>query len=215
MQYLLGIPFANREDLLRRAIESVKPLWRHTVIVDNSETGLIPSAWPTEVIAPHVPLSFSQTMNLLQRLAAQRGCDVLFYMHNDAEPGSGTPERLLAAVEEALVSRPRWGVAFTHYDALAAANMAMVRDVGPWDTNLPQYFSDNDYYRRIRLAGWEVMETGLPVTHLEGGSSTIKSDARRLLLNSVTFPLYERYYVVKWGGPPERETYRRAFNGAL
>ena len=215
MKYLLGIPFANREDLLRRAIQSVQPLWQHTLIVDNSETRLVPSAWQAEIVAPPVPLTFSQSMNLLQQRAGEAGCDALFYMHNDAEPASGTPERLLAAVEEALASRPRWGVAFTHYDTLAAVNMAMVREVGPWDTTLPQYFADNDYYRRLRLCGWEVLETGLPVSHLEGGSRTINSDAHRLFLNSVTFPLYERYYVAKWGGAPGRETYGKPFNGAL
>jgi len=154
-------------------------------------------------------------MNLLQRMAAERSCDSLIYMHNDAEAAPGTPERFLATLEEAVAARRRWGVAFTHYDTLAAVNMTMVSEVGPWDTLLPQYFADNDYYRRVRLAGYEVIETGLPVIHAEGGSNTIKSDRRRLFLNSVTFPLYEKYYTTKWGGSPGRETYRNAFNGAV
>lgn len=185
------------------------------VIVDNSDRGLDTLAWPVPVKRPPVPLTFSQTMNLLQRLAAERSCDALISMHDDAEAGPGTAERFLAVTEEAVVSRRRWGAALTAYDTLASFSMAMVREVGPWDTTLPQYFADNDYYRRIRLAGYDVIETGLQVTHANSGSSTIKSDSRRMFLNSVTFPLYERYYATKWGGPPGRETYQRPFNGPI
>ena len=215
MNYLLGIPFANREDLLERALATVKPLWPHTVIVDNSEPGLDPAAWPVRVVPSPVPLTFSQSMNLLQRLASEQSCDVLLYMHNDAEAGPGTADRLLAITDEALVSGRRWGVAFTHYDTLASFNMTMVREVGPWDTILPNYFADNDYYRRVRLAGYEMIETGLPVAHVGGGSNTINSDPRRRFLNGVAYPLYERYYATKWGGTPGRETYVQPFNGAI
>lgn len=214
MNYLLGIPFANREDLLERAIASVKPLWSHTVIVDNSEIGLDPGAWPVRVLPTSVPLTFSQSMNFLRRLACEQSCDALLYMHNDAEAGPGTAERLVAVTSEALTSGRRWGVAFTYYDTLASFSMTMMREVGPWDAVLPQYFADNDYYRRVRLAGYEVIETGLPVAHADGGSNTLRSDARRRFVNGVTFPLYERYYAMKWGGTPGRETYLRPFDGA-
>jgi len=136
-------------------------------------------------------------------------------MHNDAEAAVGTPERLLAIVEEAVTSKQRWGVVFTHYDTLAAFSMEMVRVVGQWDTTLPQYFADEDYYLRVRLAGYELINTGLPMIHHTNGSSTLKSDPRRRCLNSVTFPLYERYYTDKWGGLPRSETYDWPFNGTI
>ncbi len=215
MKYLLGIPFTNREDLLERALESVKAMWPYTVIADNSEAGLDPSAWPVEVVPSSVPLTFSQSMNLLQRWAAERSCDALIYMHNDAEAGPGTAERLLEIIEEAFITDPGWGVTFTLYDTMASLNMTAVGKVGAWDITLPQYYADNDYYRRIRLAGFGVIETGLPVIHANGGSSTIKSDSRRNFLNGVTFPLYHRYYVAKWGGPPGHELYDKPFKGAI
>ena len=214
MKYILGIPFVNRPDLLERAIQSVRPLWQHTIIIDNSDTGLDPSKWPVPVVRPPVPLTFSQTMNLLQRLAAERTCDCLLFMHNDAEAGPGTPEHLLTITEQAMASGRCWGVVFTHYDALAAFSMAMARDVGPWDTTLPQYFADNDYYRRVRLAGYETIETDLEVIHHNNASNTVKGDQRLSFLNSVTYPLYERYYSVKWGGPPGCEAYDWPFDGA-
>ena len=212
MNYLLGIPFVNQPGLLSRAVQSVAPCWPYTLIVDNADLPL-DGDWPVPVLRPHVPLSFSQTMNLLSRLAPERGCQVMLLMHNDAEADPGTAEALLAVAADALASARRWGAIWTHYDTLAAFNLAMVTEVGPWDTTLPQYFADNDYYRRIALAGYEVIDTGLPVHH--HASQTIKSEPHRLFLNSVTFPLYEQYYVAKWGGRPGSEQFTIPFNGAL
>ncbi len=214
MRYLHGIPFVNREDLLSLAVASARPLWPHTIIVDNSAGGLSPADWPVAVLRPSLPLSFSQTMNLLQAEAAARSCDALLFMHNDAEAAAGTPERLLAALAEAHEARRRWGVAFTNYDTLAAFNTEAVACAGAWDTTLPQYFADNDYYRRLRLAGYEELCTGLPVTHHNDASSTVKSDPWRGHHNGVTFPLYAGYYAAKWGGAPGGESFDWPFDGA-
>lgn len=215
MKFLLGIPYVNRPDLLRLAVASVRPFHARTVIIDNSEQGLFPADWPVEVLRPSVPLTFSQTMNLLQNLAFERGCEALLSMHNDAEAEAGTCERLLAIIEESFRTERRWGVIFTHYDTLAAFSMEMVAAVGPWDTTLPQYFADNDYYRRVRLLGFETIDTGLPVTHHHNASSTVKSDPWLGWINGVTYPLHGQYYAAKWGGGAGRETYASPFNGKL
>lgn len=215
MRYLLGIPIVNRADLLRRALESIQPLWQHAIVVDNSESGISSETWPVPILRPPVTLSFTQTMNWLQRLASEKHCQALLFMHNDAEAASGTGEQFVDIVDQAVRTNRNWGVAFTNYDCLAALSTRMVGEVGEWDTQLPQYFADNDYYRRIRLAGFEVIETGLPVVHVDGASNTIKSDVRRLFLNGITFPLYAAYYARKWGGPPGRETYLAPFNGEM
>jgi predicted O-methyltransferase YrrM len=135
-------------------------------------------------------------------------------MHNDAEAGEGTPERLLAAVTEAHEAGRAWGVAFTNYDTLAAFNAEALGCAGPWDATLPQYFADNDYYRRLRLCGYEAIDTGLPVAHHNGASSTVKSDPWRGHHNGVTFPIYGSYYAAKWGGPPGGESFDWPFDGA-
>lgn len=82
--------------------------------------------------------------------------------------------------------------------------------IGGWDTNLPWYYSDNDAYRRLKLAGWECIDTGLKVEHK--ASSTINSDSELNFLNSITFPLYGAYYARKWGGSPGNEIYTTPFN---
>lgn len=218
MKYLLGIPFVNRPDLLRRALASVRLLWPHAFILDNSPAGEIaasPADWPVAVKhVPGVSLSFSQSMNFIQNAALAGDCEVCLFMHNDAEARPGVAKKLLDRLAAALAEGRNWGVAFTCYDTLAALNLRAVRKVGAWDSNLPQYFADNDYYRRLQLAGFEVIETGLPVLHHNDASSTIKSDAERAFLNAITFPLYEEYYRRKWGGTPGKETFIKSFNRA-
>ena len=115
-----------------------------------------------------------------------------------------TPDRKLTAEGR------KWGVIWTNYDCLAAFSIPMYREVGGWDTVFPAYFSDNDWWRRIRLAGYEIIESGLPVDH--EGSAAIHSDPERLFMNSQTFPLYQKYFEAKWGGVPGQERFTKAFN---
>ncbi|OGX61199.1 MAG: hypothetical protein A2189_06380 [Paenibacillus sp. RIFOXYA1_FULL_44_5] len=213
--YTLGIGYVNRADLLRQALDSIPMLWPNTFVVDNSEhrelqnhaeiNGIVP------IINPSVPLSFSQTMNLLQKEALNQGCEVLLFMHNDAIAHEGTPDRLLELIRSLQQEGRKWGAVFTHYDVLVAFNMKAVQEVGSWDTNLPQYFSDNDYYRRMRLAGYEMIESGLPVTH-QNGSSTLHADPYRNMVNGILFPLHAQYYGKKWDGEPGSEQYSIPFN---
>jgi len=216
MKYLVGIGYVNRIDLLSLALASIKPYLSNTVIIDNSSNKELRQAElgfsDTRTYTPPVPLTFSQTMNLLHRFGAEQDCDVILFMHNDAEAADGTAGKFLLAIEELQKEGRNWGVAFTNYHALVAFNMKAVKEAGPWDTILPHYFSDCDYYRRLHLSGYEQVCTGLPVTHHDNGSSTIKSDTRLEEINNKTFPLYEHYYRVKWGGPPGRESFLRPFN---
>jgi hypothetical protein len=209
---MLGIPVAANPQLLRRAVESVPSFWPETVIIDNTELGLDQSDFPAEVIRPSVPLTFSQSMNFLQSLARERLHRAWLFLHSDAAVCPGTADAMLEVLERAFVEQRRWGVVFTLYDAFAAFNLDMVDEIGCWDITLPHYFADVDYYRRARLAGWELITTNLSVIH--DSSAAINSDDRRRRLNEVTFPMYERYYEAKWGGSPGSEKFVLPFDGA-
>ncbi|WP_028546802.1 glycosyltransferase family 2 protein [Paenibacillus taiwanensis] len=217
MQYIVGIPYVNRIDLLRRAIQSIPLYWENTVVLDNSpERALQHQVWLSELVTvytPPVPLTFTQSMNWFQRLAGEKEADAVFYMHNDAEAYPGTPEAFLHALDELEASGKKWGLALTNFDALAAYNMNAIHEVGGWDTVFSSYFADIDYHRRLRLAGYEEVFTGLPVEH--HGSSTRKSDTNVNFIVDTTWPLYERYYELKWGGKMAQETYLTPFNHPL
>ena len=216
MKYIHGIVVVNRADLLALAVQSVEALWPWAFILDNSEDGRIgrERAWPVPVVRPSVPLSCAQAMNYLHRLAKEAGADVFGYQHDDAEAQSGSAERYWVALQDLAADERKWAVMFTHYDILSAYPVAAVDDIGPWDTAFPQpnYHIDNDWFHRARLKGYELIDTGIPVTHHGDGSQTVRSSPRRAMINNVTFPMNNEYYCRKWGGPPEREVYRRPWN---
>jgi hypothetical protein len=216
MKFFIAMGYVNRQDLLQTAIRSIEPLWPYLTIIDNSESRELRHAdWLTSiarVYEPPVPLNFCQMMNLLQRMGIQQGCEVVMFMHNDAEAHDGVPLQFLSMLEQFQATGRKWGVAFTSYDILVAFNMEAVQAVGLWDTNLPSYFTDCDYYWRMKHSPYEVIETGLPVTHHNAGGSTHKSDLYRSKINVSTFPLYEQFYIKKWGGSWFHEKYQSPFN---
>jgi hypothetical protein len=217
MKYIIGTGYVNRPDLLYRAVYSAKTCWKHMVIIDNSESDLFQrerffSDHLTVYQAP-VPLRYPQMMNLMQKWGLQKGCDVIMFVHSDAEVHPGTVEQFVAKLDALRHEGRRWGVAFTNFDTLVAYNMDAVKDVGPWDTVFLDYHSDMDYYRRLYLADYEIMYTNLGVTHHNGGSNTAKSDPYlKYLFDNVTFNFFHEYYKIKWGGPIGGETYTLPFN---
>ncbi|AJY74191.1 glycosyltransferase family 2 protein [Paenibacillus beijingensis] len=216
MKYFACIGYVNRQDLLRNAILSVQPYWPHLMIIDNSEGRDLRNAdWLKSyatVYEPPVPFNFCQMMNYLQKLGAQRDCDFVLFMHNDAEPQPNVAQYFLDMIKMYQSSGRKWGVAYTAYDILVAFNIEAAKAVGPWDTNLPSYYTDCDYYWRMKHSPYEIIETGLPVTHHNGGGTTHKSDSYKGKVNECTFKLYEQFYITKWGGTWYAEKYPTPFN---
>jgi hypothetical protein len=212
----LFIPYVNRSDLLNKAWSSVYDIdGVDSHVIDNSESGIandtaIVYGARQDALRPPVPLTFAQSQNWMCRLTIEAHQPFYLFLHNDAEAGEGTVHKLIELGRRLVSEGKKWGCLWTNYDSLAAINIAAIVDTGPWDTNIPQYFCDNDRYLRFRLAGWECIDTGLPVTHTP--SQTINSDPELKFINSVTFPLYEYYYSVKHGGSPGKERFRTAFN---
>lgn len=201
MKYLVGIGYMNRLDLLEQAVNSIKAYWPNTVVVDNSEGRDLRHAntlsSKVTIYEPPVPLTFPQMINYLLERAKESSCDVLIFMHSDAEAKKGVPEAFLQLIKDVQQEEKKWGVIFTNYDTLCAINIKAANDVGGHDTVFTAYFSDCDYYFRLQSAGYKMMQTDLPVFH--HGSSTIKSDSYFHYITSITFPLYQTYLHNKWG----------------
>ncbi len=205
--YSAFIPFVNRPELLRKAVDSIADL--HPMVIDNAaddSTGRL--YWNYR---PPVPLSCPQVFNFIMRKTRDSGGNICIWMHNDAEAHPGVGAELLNQARLFNAQRRKWGVLFTNYDTLSALNTDMMEDVGDWDTVFTQYFCDNDYYRRVRLAGWETICTDLKVEHV--GSQTIHSDPALMNRNRATFLLYRDYYARKWGGEPGSETFNAPWGG--
>lgn len=204
------IPYVNRPDLLRRAVESVPfdfDRWLAEVI--NNSGSQVPDEIRAGDCNPPVTLTFSQTQNWMLELAKGYAVPFYLFMHSDAEAGEGTVEKL---VEMAQNQTGKWGAIFTAYDALAAYNVEAMTAIGGWDTMLSWYCSDNDCYRRLRLAGYPTLESNLPVKHTP--SQTLNSDPEVARRVNLEIPFRESYYRAKWGGNPGHEIFTNPFNSS-
>ncbi len=208
MNFTAFILHTNRPDLCEKASLSLLPI-EDLVIIDNSVDGYS-GVTQGMVYRPPVPLSAPQSFNFAMRTGKRKGNSFILTMHEDAESTDHAAEKLAEFARMYTYQNRKWGVLFTSYDALAAYNLDILEDVGLWDTNFHHYYSDNDYFRRLRLAGYDLIDTNLPVIH--HGSQTIKSDPERNFMNGILFPADGSYYEKKWGGSPGQETYERPFN---
>lgn len=223
MKAMYFIFYKIEKDFVNEAIDSIHEKVSKICIINNS--GDVVDFGDTrkerlEIITPEYPLTFSQTFNLARKIAINNGMDVLFTQHSDAK---------FINVEDSLnfinyvipfnkfskaELKGKWGQVLTNHDIVTAYNVEMLKDVGEMDTVFPQYFADCDYLRRMSLNGWEIVQSdfGDKVLHMGGGSTTMKNDKHLKMTQNYTFPLYEQYYVSKWGGSLGKEKYLVPFN---
>lgn len=206
------IPFVNRPDLLERALRPWASVPEFRVwVIDNSagsdtvaynrELEEVLADFPSVAMRrPHVPLTTAQTMNFIRALALQWDLDVVGFQHNDGEISDQGIRLLYATAEQKLAANEPWGALFTNYDVCCLFNVQALRVVGEWDwLRFPFYHLDNDYYHRLRLAGFPTIDTGIPCLHHNEASNTIKADATRQYVNRLTFPISEQMLREKWG----------------
>jgi hypothetical protein len=211
--YCAFVPFANRLDLLHNVVAAASDLWDDFTIINNTGREIAVKPDTIRVFQPPVPFLFTQSMNFEFEETLRRGKKFLIHMHNDAIIPEGACTALLDHARNIDNLNPRWGVIYTLHDVLCVYNPKVYEDMGGYDTNFAAYFSDNDYFRRMDLAGWERSCSGIEVGHGPDGegSQTINSDRYLKHVNSVTFPLYRHYYASKWGGVPGSETFTHPF----
>jgi hypothetical protein len=207
--YAAYVPVLNRLDLLQAVVAAASPLWSDFTIIDNTPQGVVAKPDAIKVFRSPIPYLFTQSMNWMLEDALFRDRNFCIFMHSDAVIPDGACEKLLDLAREVDGEGRRWGVIFTHYDVLCAINPKAYESIGGYDTNFSQYFSDNDYFRRMELGGWEKIDSGIEVGHV--GSQTINSDPYLRHVNGVTFPLYQEYYRQKWGGSPGHEIFIHPF----
>jgi len=212
------IPFVNRPDITSACVDSIKSLWPNLTILDNSPEGL-GGRCPCAVYRPPVPLTFSQSQNFFFSDARRRGARFMVWLHNDVIVPDGVFPELLdlaRAYSSDLSACPRWGVLYTYYDIISAVNLEAAESVNGYDTSIRAYKSDQDFYRRLDLAGWERVESHIKTEEIKSahvGSQTIASDLKLRYLNGIIQTLDAAYYMKKWGGDAGMERFFEPFNG--
>ncbi len=75
----------------------------------------------------------------------------------------------------------------------------------------PAYHEDNDYHRRLQLAGFGDRIFSVPVPYFHEGSGTLKSDPALQARWEAKFQRSQDHYRRKWGGLPGHETLTTPF----
>ena len=119
----------------------------------------------SRVLALPFQMTFSQIQNTMAFIAKSEGYDIYFGGHQDTIilPLSDRPvDNFYNLTQQCLrnisAREPRWGVIYFHYDWLAAVRLQAFKDVGGFDTYIPHYWSDCDYYGRIKEAGYRSVD---------------------------------------------------------
>jgi hypothetical protein len=116
--------------------------------------------------------------------------------------------RQSSAITESLLAS-RGGPDFSCY--------LMTRECHTWfrfdEQFIPAYHEDNDYHRRLQLAGFGDKIFSVPIPYLHFGSGTLRNVEHVNQGWGARFTACQEYYVRKWGGLPGHETYTTPFNG--
>jgi hypothetical protein len=132
-------------------------------------------------------------------------------MHSDAVVSQQAIDQCLSIAEKLNNEQIDWGILFTNYDVLCLHNTSALSEI-KWDQYLPLYYTDADFYYRLRLAGIPIIETRINVEHANDGSSSMKSDPILDQFVRINYPAWRQYYITKWGGERYEEAYTTPFN---
>ena len=85
--------------------------------------------------------------------------------------------------------------------------------VGEFDENFkPAYFEDNDYHRRINIAGMKAIVVPSAMFYHFGNGTQREAIPGRWVTSGFQFEKNREYYKSKWGGLPGEETFQKPFN---
>lgn len=129
----------------------------------------------------------------------------LIISNDDVILGRRTFEEMALALEAHDFVASGW--------ALFGTSPACVSKVGLYDENFwPAYYEDSDYRRRMKLADiepfWDCSE---PVQH--AGCWTSFNALGQPEWMTAAIEKNMRYFIQKWGGPPDAEVFREPFDG--
>ena len=204
------IPYVNCPELFLKAVLSTLPNAKNGlgIIIDNRSDQSLPSPFElimdTEAVnyfsitQPCVPLTTAQTMNFMLKSADKLCKEFFTWIHSDGEV-TGDSMRLINYVNQ-MPSNSNWGAVFTRYDVYCAFNVEACKKIGDWDwLRFPYYFLDNDYYHRLKEAGFPCLNIGgEDVIHNNNASNTIKNDSLRNRINQLLFPVQQTLFNEKY-----------------
>lgn len=212
----MGIPVINAPKMLAECVASIDAEVGRLVIVDNSRSGemgdVARAALPANVhelvvARPAANLGFSASLNHVMRTHPAAA----WWMFANAD-AVFAPGDMARVTRQMVDHADRPFLCGIRDFRLFGQNPLMTETAGWWDENFhPIYYEDDDYKRRIALAGATYLMLPGETGHF--GSATIRDEGSNYAdHNARTFPAQADYYRAKWGGGLNQETYTTPFD---
>jgi GT2 family glycosyltransferase len=206
MKLIIGIPTINRADLLNEALANYFEDFKDTeiVICDNGKQEIITRERNFVLYKPEQNLGVSGSWNMIMDYADKVNGTHVLILNDDIYLGKSQEEintiiRLWKP--EFICTELNWCSFILSVEAY--------KKVGKFDDNFfPAYFEDNDYFRRMQLAGVTIIVNPMLNPVVYRNSMTIQKTPE---LNN-GFEKNRQYYISKWGGQPTQETFSTPFN---
>lgn len=213
----VGILTFNRYDLLLKAIDSamhgtVKP--DKILIVDNGGILNNPMGDNVEIYRPGYNMGVAAGWNYIIKNTSEHR----IIINDDIEFRPSTIEKIINRLNEGP------GLVMTVLPALNGFSCFAIKDsfvekVGYFDEEISPgyaYYEDNDYVRRIVLAGLsaEVVTSGAEAIHTTSSTLAAFTPAQQME-HGRKFALAQNNYIRKWGGMPLQEIYTIPYNGGV
>lgn len=193
MDYLIVLPIINNEHLVDRCIASI-PDKSKVLIIDNSPTGF-GKKYGCEIEYHPENIGVGSAWNI----GLKRGHEFTVLL--------SASMMLYGDIEKWLSHANQWGVYSFHGWHLLAIRKTTVEKIGLIDENFyPAYYEDNDYHRRMLLAGCEFVRIMIDATSA-GNALSMHAGV------NINWNKCRDYYVKKWGGLPPDEIFNQPFNG--
>ncbi|KAF8462162.1 hypothetical protein BDZ91DRAFT_735393 [Kalaharituber pfeilii] len=120
------------------------------------------------VITTPTLLTFAQLQNFYIYEATKRNWGRFFWSHMDSVvvgyedqvPYQSFYSLIISVLHKIDSANPedKWAYKFFSYDRLALVNVAAVKQIGGWDTFIPYYFTDCDFYARLQMSGFSLLD---------------------------------------------------------
>ncbi len=204
---IIGIPTINRADLLNDALSKYYEDFKNTeiVICDNGSQNIISRENKMVVYRPEKNLGVSGSWNMIMDYAIRTDATHVLMLNDDIYLGKDESEIMtlirLWIDAEFFNSELNW--------CSFILPVETYEKVGAFDESFfPAYFEDNDYFRRMMLSNVNIVYTAFLNPEIYRNSMTI---ALQPELNQ-GFEKNRQYYISKWGGMPNSETFSTPFN---
>ena len=202
------IPTINRKDLLMKALESYSEVMPEVtkLILDNGNQDIPCIDDNTWIWQSTQNLGVAASWNYLIGKAIVNDFKYFLILNDDVilQKDEAQIKQILSkgTSEHFYLCRP-----FYNWSSFILTKKVYEK-VGPFDENFKKaYFEDNDYMYRMRLAG-------VPIKYVDELNPDIYLNSQTIEKNPLLGGYVENreYFLQKWGGLPESETFKTPFN---